>query len=55
MPDFAAVKSLVQREYEYQAQLNAEDATFQSLLANYKVRVTAKDVPEELRTAMAGR
>ena len=41
MPDFAAVKSLVQREYEYQAQLNAEDATFQSPLANYKVRVTA--------------
>lgn len=53
LPDFESVKPYVKREYEYQAQLAAEDAAFEDLARRYTIRVTARDVPGEVRSSLA--
>jgi PPIC-type PPIASE domain len=53
LPTFESVRSYVRREYDYRAQLNAEQATFDTLRQRYRVRITAKGVPGETQTALA--
>jgi len=53
LPDFESVEPYVRREYEYQAQLAAEEELFKTLRERYSIRVTAKDVPDPVLASLA--
>lgn len=55
LPSLDQIRPWVRREYEYQAQIDAEQAAFDTLLKDYTVRITAKDVPRQVRTALAAK
>lgn len=55
MPSLDQVRPWVRREYEYQAQIDAEQAAFDTLLKDYTVHITAKDVPGHVGTALAAK
>lgn len=55
LPSLDQVRPWVRREYEYQAQIDAEQAAFDTLLKDYTVRITAKDVPGQVRAALAAK
>ncbi|MBT0666757.1 peptidyl-prolyl cis-trans isomerase [Novosphingobium profundi] len=55
LPELDEVRAWVEREYEYQAQIDAEQAAFDTLLKDYSVRITAKGVPPATRTALAAK
>ena len=54
-PDFEAIRADVRREYDFQAQIKAEQETFDTLRRQYQVRITAKGVPREAKTALASK
>jgi len=54
LPDFASVRDYVAREYEYQSVLKAQDDVYRELLGNYRVDITAADVPPDVTARLAG-
>jgi peptidyl-prolyl cis-trans isomerase C len=49
LPEFAAVRDYVAREYDYRSELESQDRVFRELLAKYKVDITASDIPAEIK------
>ncbi|MXO61256.1 hypothetical protein GRI89_17060 [Altererythrobacter salegens] len=52
-PSFESVRPYVQREYDYQAQRDAEQAAYDALRKRYTVRITAEGVPADVQLALA--
>jgi peptidyl-prolyl cis-trans isomerase C len=50
LPDFAAVRDYVAREYDYRSEMESQDRVFRELLAKYQVSITANDVPANIKS-----
>jgi peptidyl-prolyl cis-trans isomerase C len=55
LPDFAAVRDYVAREYDYRSEMESQDRVYHKLLGNYKVSITANDVPADIKSNFVAR
>jgi len=53
IPKFEEVRDYVAREYEYRSVLKTQDQLYKELLENYKLSISAKDVPANIKAEFA--
>ncbi|NVK49366.1 MAG: peptidyl-prolyl cis-trans isomerase [Cyclobacteriaceae bacterium] len=49
LADFETIKSYVEKEYEYQTELEMQEQVYQDLLEKYQVKITSNRVPESIK------
>lgn len=50
--DFEEVKPYVEKEYEYQSELQTQEKVYRDLLEKYEVKITSEKVPESIRKSI---